>query len=104
MTFTPGDALSRTQAYQVLRHGGLKDDNVVVMMYDDLASNPDNPVPGRIFNHPRGQDVYAGVPKVPLPVHCRAPLRPLPAPSSSAGTNRGVASRAGLCGARCQRS
>lgn len=31
------------------------------MMYDDIASNKDNPYPGKIFNRPNGSDVYAGV-------------------------------------------
>ncbi|XP_006654878.1 vacuolar-processing enzyme-like [Oryza brachyantha] len=50
-------------AYQIMRKGGLNDDNIVVMMYDDIASHPDNPRPGTIINHPSGPDVYAGVPK-----------------------------------------
>lgn len=33
-------------------------------MYDDIANNELNPRPGIIINHPQGQDVYAGVPKV----------------------------------------
>jgi len=31
------------------------------MMYDDIARNPENPFPGKIFNSPTGPDVYAGV-------------------------------------------
>lgn len=50
-------------AYQVLKKGGLKDENIVVFMYDDLARNPLNPRPGVIINRPNGTDVYAGVPK-----------------------------------------
>ncbi|KAG0453978.1 hypothetical protein HPP92_025282 [Vanilla planifolia] len=50
-------------AYQLLRKGGLNEENIVVFMYDDLASNPLNPRPGVIINHPQGEDVYAGVPK-----------------------------------------
>ncbi|RRT44549.1 hypothetical protein B296_00043676 [Ensete ventricosum] len=50
-------------AYQLLRRGGLKEENIVVMMYDDIANNPLNPRPGVIINHPQGHDVYAGVPK-----------------------------------------
>lgn len=33
-------------------------------MYDDIASNRENPRPGVIINNPRGPDVYKGVPKV----------------------------------------
>ncbi|KAL4018969.1 hypothetical protein IC575_022601 [Cucumis melo] len=50
-------------AYQLLKKGGLKDENIVVFMYDDIATNVLNPRPGIIINHPQGEDVYAGVPK-----------------------------------------
>uniref|UniRef100_A0A0D9XPX8 legumain n=1 Tax=Leersia perrieri TaxID=77586 RepID=A0A0D9XPX8_9ORYZ len=54
-------------AYQIMKYGGLKDENIVVMMYDDIAYNPENPYPGIIINHPTdyppSSDVYAGVPK-----------------------------------------
>ncbi|KAL6618650.1 hypothetical protein ACP70R_033789 [Stipagrostis hirtigluma subsp. patula] len=50
-------------AYQILKKGGLKDENVIVFMYDDIAGSPDNPRPGVIINQPEGGDVYAGVPK-----------------------------------------
>lgn len=50
-------------AYQILKRGGLKDENIVVFMYDDIADNELNPRKGVIINHPEGGDVYAGVPK-----------------------------------------
>ncbi|KAJ0667662.1 putative legumain protein [Helianthus annuus] len=50
-------------AYQVLKKGGLKDENIVVFMYDDIAKSDMNPRPGIIINSPKGEDVYAGVPK-----------------------------------------
>ncbi|KAG4171566.1 hypothetical protein ERO13_A12G217900v2 [Gossypium hirsutum] len=50
-------------AYQLLRKGGLKEENIIVFMYDDIAMNELNPRPGIIINHPQGDDVYAGVPK-----------------------------------------
>ncbi|XP_062074079.1 vacuolar-processing enzyme [Humulus lupulus] len=50
-------------AYQLLRKGGLKEENIVVFMYDDIAKSKLNPRPGVIINHPQGEDVYAGVPK-----------------------------------------
>lgn len=50
-------------AYQILKRGGLKDENIIVFMYDDIANNPENPRPGVIINSPYGSDVYAGVPK-----------------------------------------
>jgi legumain len=51
-------------AYQILQKGGLKEENIVVFMYDDVANSVLNPRPGVIINHPEGDDVYAGVPKV----------------------------------------
>ncbi|MCO5586576.1 hypothetical protein L7F22_040517 [Adiantum nelumboides] len=50
-------------AYHVLRNGGLKEENIVVFMYDDIADDSYNPRPGQIINNPAGMDVYAGVPK-----------------------------------------
>lgn len=50
-------------AYQIMKKGGLKDENIIVFMYDDIANNEENPRPGVIINHPQGGDVYAGVPK-----------------------------------------
>lgn len=51
-------------AYQILKKGGLKEENIVVLMYDDIAMHELNPRRGTIINHPQGEDVYAGVPKV----------------------------------------
>lgn len=50
-------------AYQILHKNGIPDENIVVMMYDDIANNPSNPTPGIIINKPNGDDVYKGVPK-----------------------------------------
>ncbi|KAK1615018.1 hypothetical protein QYE76_020535 [Lolium multiflorum] len=50
-------------AYQIMKKGGLRDENIVVFMYDDIANNSANPRPGVIINNPNGSDVYAGVPK-----------------------------------------
>lgn len=51
-------------AYQILKRGGLKEENIVVFMYDDIANNEENPHRGKVFNKPYGPDVYPGVPKV----------------------------------------
>jgi hypothetical protein len=51
-------------AYQILKKGGLKDENIIVFMYDDIAYNSENPYKGKIINKPDGPDVYEGVPKV----------------------------------------
>ncbi|GMN35952.1 hypothetical protein TIFTF001_005649 [Ficus carica] len=50
-------------AYQLLKKNGLRDENIVVFMYDDIAYNEENPRPGVIINSPHGDDVYKGVPK-----------------------------------------
>lgn len=55
-------------AYQVLKSGGLKDENIIVMMYDDIAYNEENPWPGFISNKPDGPNVYLGVPKVSISI------------------------------------
>jgi legumain len=48
-------------AYQILHKHGIPDENIVVMMYDDIANSPENPTKGVIINHPNGSDVYKGV-------------------------------------------
>lgn len=50
-------------AYQIVHAHGVPDDKIIVMMYDDIAFNKENPTPGKIINHPNGTDVYQGVPK-----------------------------------------
>ncbi|KAH9371523.1 hypothetical protein HPB48_022687 [Haemaphysalis longicornis] len=50
-------------AYQVLRKHGIPEERIVVMMYDDIANNSENPTKGEIVNRPNGTDVYKGVPK-----------------------------------------
>ncbi|CAH1401444.1 unnamed protein product [Nezara viridula] len=50
-------------AYQILSSSGIPDDNIIVMMYDDIAFHKKNPTPGIIVNYPGGKDVYKGVPK-----------------------------------------
>ncbi|KAK7904571.1 hypothetical protein WMY93_017178 [Mugilogobius chulae] len=50
-------------AYQIVHKNGIPDENIIVMMYDDLAQNEANPTPGELINQPNGTDVYKGVPK-----------------------------------------
>ncbi|XP_028087524.1 vacuolar-processing enzyme-like isoform X4 [Camellia sinensis] len=50
-------------AYQLLKKGGLKDENIIVFMYDDIAQKEENPRPGIIINSPYGDDVYKEVPR-----------------------------------------
>ncbi|CAB4059028.1 LGMN [Lepeophtheirus salmonis] len=41
-------------AYQIARTHGIPDERIVVMMYDDIASNKVNPTPGKMINKPGG--------------------------------------------------
>uniref|UniRef100_A0A5S6R4Q7 legumain n=1 Tax=Trichuris muris TaxID=70415 RepID=A0A5S6R4Q7_TRIMR len=50
-------------AFQILRNHGVPEERIVVMMYDDIAYNKENIWKGKIINHPKGKDVYNGVPK-----------------------------------------
>ncbi|KAF8007652.1 hypothetical protein BT93_K1600 [Corymbia citriodora subsp. variegata] len=50
-------------AYQILKANGLKDENIIMFMYDDIAHSKYNPTKGIIINKPNGHDVYHGVPK-----------------------------------------
>ncbi|KAH0781551.1 hypothetical protein KY290_001149 [Solanum tuberosum] len=50
-------------ANQLLRKGGLKDENIIVFMYYDIAYSEESPRPGVIINSSAGEDVYEGVPK-----------------------------------------
>merc|ERR1711971_667191 len=49
-------------AYQIVHKHGIPDENIIVMMYDDIANNRENPEKGQIFNKPNGTDVYKGGP------------------------------------------
>ncbi|KAK6481260.1 legumain-like [Huso huso] len=50
-------------AYQIVHKNGIPDEQIVVMMYDDLAQNEENPTKGIVINRPNGTDVYKGVVK-----------------------------------------
>ena len=50
-------------AYQVLHRTNFPDSNIVVMMYDDIAYNQENPYKGNIINRPGGTNVYKNVVK-----------------------------------------
>uniref|UniRef100_A0A8C2BX51 Legumain n=1 Tax=Cyprinus carpio TaxID=7962 RepID=A0A8C2BX51_CYPCA len=50
-------------AYQIVHQNGIPDEQIVVMMYDDIANNKKNPYPGKIINKPNGPNVYPNVPK-----------------------------------------
>ena len=51
-------------AYQMLKGKNFKEENIIVMAFNDIANNTRNPFPGQIFNKPTyadpGVDVYKG--------------------------------------------
>jgi len=52
-------------AYQIAAKNGIRNDRIIMMYYDDIATNVQNPYKGQIFNKPTaagtpGVDVYAG--------------------------------------------
>lgn len=51
------DALAQ---YRVLKANGLDDDHIILILADDLASNPKNPEPGVVRGQQGGPDLYAG--------------------------------------------
>ncbi|KAG9341415.1 hypothetical protein JZ751_019224 [Albula glossodonta] len=50
-------------AYQMAKRNGIPDEQIIVMMYDDIAYNEENPYKGNIINEPNGPNVYTGVPR-----------------------------------------
>ncbi|XP_058423562.1 legumain [Diceros bicornis minor] len=48
-------------AYQIVHRNGIPDEQIILMMYDDIAYSDQNPTPGVVINRPNGSDVYAGV-------------------------------------------
>ena len=50
-------------AYQIFHKNNFPDSNIIVMMYDDIANNKDNPYKGNIINRPDGENVYPGTSK-----------------------------------------
>ncbi|KRX10463.1 Thioredoxin-like fold [Pseudocohnilembus persalinus] len=52
-------------AYQVLIRNGMQPENIIVMAFDDIATNKENPFPGTVYNAPtgdysKGYNVYQG--------------------------------------------
>ncbi|MDD1693844.1 MAG: ABC transporter substrate-binding protein [Methanoregula sp.] len=51
------DALT---VYTLLRQNGVSDDNIILMVYDDVPTVPENPLRGDIHNIPKGQNIRSG--------------------------------------------
>ncbi|XP_050426915.1 legumain-like [Adelges cooleyi] len=50
-----------SHAYQIVRGNRIPAENIIVMMYDDVANHTSNPTPGTLINRPDGSDVYKGI-------------------------------------------
>ena len=50
-------------AYQLYVNLGIPEENIIVMHFDDIANNSQNPKPGTVINYPGGPNNYPGVPK-----------------------------------------
>jgi legumain len=50
-------------AYHIVKAKGIPEDNIIMMAYDDVADDDENPFKGKLFNRPStgsGNDVYKG--------------------------------------------
>jgi len=47
-------------AYQTLVARGVKPERIITLVYDDVPNASLNPMPGSLYNHPDGKDVYKG--------------------------------------------
>jgi len=46
--------------YTLLRQNGVSDDNIILMIYDDVPTVPENPLKGDIHNIPKGENIRSG--------------------------------------------
>jgi glycosylphosphatidylinositol transamidase (GPIT) subunit GPI8 len=46
--------------YALLRANGVPDDRIILMLYDDVATSPQNPLRGNIHNAPKGINLRSG--------------------------------------------
>jgi len=51
-------------AFHTLKNHGVQEENIITLMYDDIANSPENPFPGKLYNGPDGEngtDYYEGL-------------------------------------------
>jgi len=48
-------------AYHILRSNGYREEQIITLMYDDVANSYMNPYPGTLINKPGGKDYYKGL-------------------------------------------
>jgi legumain len=47
-------------AYHIMIKQGIPEDKIILMSYNDAVNAKENPIRGKLFNKPDGEDVYAG--------------------------------------------
>lgn len=47
-------------AYHIMRKNGIPQEQIILLSYNDVVNAKENPFPGKLFNKPDGDDVYAG--------------------------------------------
>ncbi len=47
--------------YQILRSNSLSDERIILILADDIAGSPSNPLPGIVRNEPGGENLYKDV-------------------------------------------
>lgn len=45
-------------AYHIMRNNGIPEEQIIVMSFDDVAMDNENPFKGQLYNKPDGKDVY----------------------------------------------
>lgn len=47
-------------AYHIMRKNNIPEEKIITMSYNDVVNALENPMKGKLFNKPNGEDVYAG--------------------------------------------
>lgn len=47
-------------AYHVMKKNGIPENQIILMSYNDAVNAKENPIPGKLFNKPNGDNVYEG--------------------------------------------
>ena len=45
-------------AYKIMVENDIPEDQIILMVYDDVANSTSNPLPGKLFNKTDGENVY----------------------------------------------
>src|SRR6056300_714528 len=56
------DQASVCNAYRLMRKAGIPADQIIHMSYNDATKSAHNPIKGKLFDRPRGEDIYLSCP------------------------------------------